>query len=346
MDAGDLTSCSDVSLRMIEEYGVAGRWHWSLAADEQRWSPGFFRLLGLDPAFAVARYDLFLDLLHPDDRARLASPARIRRGEVVPEALVRLIRPSGDLRILSVVSELRVSPEGRPLSLGGVALDVTDRERLRQLQEAEQRRRRALYLTSYTTTYTLGHDLVHRFPDEVAQVHGLALEEIQVDPFLMVVPEERTALRDRGWERHDRHLHFQAIAHERLANGEVWRFRLVGVPAWNAAGDALGWIGMKYPVHESGAPVHGALAPGDAEMRRSLEQAVRGRHLRAARGLLDWSMTTLAEAAGLSLSSVRRLEDNAEGEGSRSRHKAVAALRRAGIRFIAMDDGAIAVAKI
>ncbi|KMO14901.1 hypothetical protein QR78_22520 [Methylobacterium indicum] len=72
---------------------------------------------------------------------------------------------------------------------------------------------------------------------------------------------------------------------------------------------------------------------------------MRGRHLRAARGLLDWSMATLAEAGGLSLSTVRRLEDDAEGRSSRSRHKAVDALRRAGIRFIAMDDGTIAVVK-
>ncbi len=330
---------------MIEEYGFAGNWHWSFASDEQRWSPGFFRLLGLDPFTTASRYDLLIDLLHPDDRARLASPEQVRQGDVVPMALVRVIRPSGELRILSILSELRVSPDGRPLSVGGVALDVSDRERLRHLQEAEQRRRRALYLTSYTATYSLGPDLVHRFPAEVAQVHGLSLEEIETDPFLMVVPEARTALRDRGWAMYDDHQRFQAISHERLANGELWRFRLVGAPAWNAAGDYLGWTGMKYPVHESGAPVHGILAPKDAALRFGLEQAVRGRHLRAARGLLDWSMATLAEAGGLSLSTVRRLEDDAEGRSSRSRHKAVDALRRAGIRFIAMDDGTIAVVK-
>ncbi len=345
MDAADLTSCSDIFLRTIENFGLVGGWHWTFATDEQRWSPGFFRLLGLDPSRVTASYDLFVGLVHPDDRERLARPWEAAQGHVSPCATVRLIRPSGELRVLSLLCEQRVSPEGRPLSLRGVALDVTDRERLRQVQAEERRRRQTLYLTSYTATYSLGLDLVHHFPEEVAQVHGLSVDEIRVDPFLMVVPEEREAFRDRGWEMHDRHMRFQGTPHERLADGGVIKFRLVGVPVWSAAGAYRGWTGMKYPVHESGAPAGRADTPEDATLRRALEQAVRGHHLRAARGLLDWSMATLAEAGGLSLSTVRRLEDDIEGQGARSRYKAVTALRQAGIRFIAMDDGAIAVAK-
>ncbi len=45
-------------------------------------------------------------------------------------------------------------------------------------------------------------------------MHGLSLEEIETDPFLMVVPEERTALRDRGWAMYDHYLRFQAISHD------------------------------------------------------------------------------------------------------------------------------------
>ncbi|KMO41769.1 hypothetical protein VQ03_12450 [Methylobacterium tarhaniae] len=345
MDAADLKSCSDIFQRTIEEYGLAGGWHWSFTSGEQRWSSGFFRLLGLKPHLSVASYDLFHDLVHPEDRARLASPSEILQGRVAPSAVVRVIRPSGEMCTLSVVSELRVSPDGRPLSIGGVALDVTDHERLKQMQAADRRRRQALYRATYSTTYFLGPDLVHHFPIEVAEAHGVSLEEIQVDPFLMLVPEEREAYRNRGWEMHDRHMRFQGTPFERLATGEVWRFRLVGVPVWSEAGEYRGWTGMKYPIHDSGAPVRDTDSRDDPGLRRALEQAVRGHHLRAARGLLDWSMATLAEAGGLSLSTVRRLEENAEAQGARSRHKAVIALRQAGIRFIAMDDGTLAVAK-
>ena len=56
-------------------------------------------------------------------------------------------------------------------------------------------------------------------------------------------------------------------------------------------------------------------------------------------------MMDLAQASGLSHSTVRRLEDDSEHRGSRSRLHAVEALRRAGARFVAMDDGTLAVAR-
>ncbi|MFH6784456.1 MULTISPECIES: histidine kinase [Methylobacterium] len=345
MNAADLKSCSATFLHLIEECGFAGFWSWSFASGEQRWSPGLFRLLGLNPSGGTASYDLLVDLLHPEDRMRLASPGEVVQGYVPPTAVVRLIRPSGELRHVSILSELRVSPEGRPLAVSGIVLDVTEQERLRRMQAAEQRRRHALYLSTYTSTYAVSADRLHDFPAEVARVHGLPLHEINTDPFIMVLPEERAAFRDRAMSVHDPQVRFQGTSRERLATGEVWRFRIIGIPLWDGAGRYIGRAGMKYPVHESGEPVHASGAPEDGRVRRALEQGVRARHLRAARAMLDWSMAALAAASGLSLSTVRRLEDDAEGKIDESRHKAVAALRRGGIRFIAMDDGSLALAR-
>jgi len=38
-------------------------------------------------------------------------------------------------------------------------------------------------------------------------------------------------------------------------------------------------------------------------------EAIRSCHVRAARALLDWSMLVLAESSGVSLSTVKRLEE-------------------------------------
>ena len=57
--------------------------------------------------------------------------------------------------------------------------------------------------------------------------------------------------------------------------------------------------------------------------------------LRAARGLLDWSQSKLADAAGLSLPTVKRFET---GNGARVSEDAVrrlvAALEEAGVVFV------------
>ncbi|MET3692468.1 hypothetical protein [Methylobacterium goesingense] len=75
-------------------------------------------------------------------------------------------------------------------------------------------------------------------------------------------------------------------------------------------------------------------------------QVVLGCHLRAARALLDWPMQTLAGSSDLSLSTVKRLEDREDPHLSRSRRKAIVALHRAGIRFLVLNDGSVAVARI
>jgi len=77
----------------------------------------------------------------------------------------------------------------------------------------------------------------------------------------------------------------------------------------------------------------------------ALEEAIQSSHLRAARALLDWSMPVLAEFSNLSLSTVKRLEECRDRQTTRSRLKAIVALHRAGIRFILLDDGTVAVAK-
>lgn len=60
--------------------------------------------------------------------------------------------------------------------------------------------------------------------------------------------------------------------------------------------------------------------------------------IRAARGALDWSMLSLAKAAGLSVSTVKRLETAGRPSGPDDAHAAVrAALEAAGVRFL--DDG-------
>jgi transcriptional regulator with XRE-family HTH domain len=68
--------------------------------------------------------------------------------------------------------------------------------------------------------------------------------------------------------------------------------------------------------------------------------------LRAARSLLGWSQTELAEHAGLSLPTVKRVERES-GDGpnvsAEAREKLRKALERAGVEFIAENGGGAGV---
>lgn len=330
-----LTFSSGEFLTITESRGVSGAWSWVFAGGEQIWSPGLYRLLGLVPNATKASYDLLISLFHPDDRHRLPTLAEVREGRVPREVVVRVIRPNGTQRTLSLTMEARFSAEGRPVAVSGTALDVSDREQLAHVRHNERRRRGALYLTKRVASFWMGLDGVRELPFEMAEVHGLPFEAICVDPYLMIVPEERAAFQAMAEEHIAQQALFQRSAHERLADGELEHFRILTFPVWDPEGAYLGRCGLKYPV------AAGLLLP--APVRTGLEQSVTGHHLRAARAMLNWSMMDLAQASGLSHSTVRRLEDDSEHRGSRSRLHAVEALRRAGIRFIVLDDGAVAV---
>jgi transcriptional regulator with XRE-family HTH domain len=68
--------------------------------------------------------------------------------------------------------------------------------------------------------------------------------------------------------------------------------------------------------------------------------------IRAARGLLGWSQTQLAEAAERSLPTIKRLERD-DGEGPAvsddAREAVQTALERAGVEFIAENGGGAGV---
>jgi len=66
--------------------------------------------------------------------------------------------------------------------------------------------------------------------------------------------------------------------------------------------------------------------------------------VRAARGLIGWSQTQLAEAAGLSLPTVKRFEtDNGVKVSDDAIARMVAALEDAGVQFIPENGGGAGV---
>ena len=340
-------ACADV-LRLIEGAQLSGTWmsgawRWRFAPERQCWSPGLFHLLGLDPLAVRPDYELLASLVHPGDRGALASAVEIRQGFALPDAQFRIVRPDGAVRRLSARTEIRLAPDGRPIGAGGLLLDETDPHALAEARRVAQRQRSALFLQAGLILVPVSPDLRFDFPPEAATRIGRSLAELNADPFADVAAAERAEFRARAVHHHGEGTLFQARPLFQLREPGPLRFRVVSAPVRDEAGRITGWHCLMSPLQAPSLPAAGPL-------RRGLEQALRGRHLRAARGLLDWSREDLARASGLSLSTVRRLEEDAEAGGirshvTRSHHGAVAALRRAGIRFVALDDGTIALAK-
>ncbi|MGE7417564.1 PAS domain-containing protein [Methylobacterium tarhaniae] len=325
-------------LRLVEAHGLTGSWTWTFATNERAWSPGLFRLLGFEPGSVRPEFELFLSLVHPEDRLLVEDNAQVMRDGVFNDHTVRVIRPNGSLRVLESRGTVYFTSEGRPRAVAGVVLDVTDAEHLAGLHREEQRRRRALFEQVQAWTHASPYsDSLRIASRELLSLTGLTQQEFHDDWTRILVPEERLRARDTILARLAAGRPFVAEHRLALVGGESALFRGAFVPLRNADGRIETWASFN-------CRIDGVRPVPTGAARRGLEQAVQGAHLRAARGLLDWSMADLAAASGLSLSTIRRLEEGCDG--ARSRHVAIEALRRAGIGFVLVEGDTLAVAKM
>src|SRR4051812_6275954 len=334
MSAAGLAVSSHAFLRLIEDYGLTGHWSWAFEANIQTWSLGFYRLLGLEPGSVRPSYDLFRDRVHPDDLAMAETVSEIRVDGLLRDHAIRVIRPDGSIRILATRGEIYVTPEVRPRAAAGTVLDITEPDRLERAQALERQRRRALFEAVRSFEFSSSVDGRFNFPQELFSLTGLPADEIADNPYLAIAAQER-----EHWRGHCLAARSAGSVHivtpmVPLVAGGQGRFMVVTAPVLDTQGRIAEWSSLSQPLAAGSLAVSGALRAG-------LERAVRGHHLRAGRALLDWSMRDMARASGLSLSTVRRLEENAEAPAARSRHVAIAALRASGIGFRLMDHNRI-----
>jgi PAS domain S-box-containing protein len=133
---------SQNQLRRSLDAARMGTWFWSVASNTLTWDDNLRQLYGLGPGDTVKGYDDFIQRVHPDDREFVADS--VRRGMELGGELnyeFRILLPDGRLRWIADLGEIVRDPEGRPVSMTGVCMDVTDRrlaeDRMRQAHRME-----------------------------------------------------------------------------------------------------------------------------------------------------------------------------------------------------------------
>jgi PAS domain S-box-containing protein len=131
----------DREFQLAQAQAVAqlGSFEWALADDQVTWSPELCRILGLDPSDCRGSLAGLLDRIHPDDRAEATATLRRAATEGTSFRMqVRVLRPTGEPRVLSSWGNVTVDEQGRPSRMLGICQDVTDwRQREAQLVEAQ-----------------------------------------------------------------------------------------------------------------------------------------------------------------------------------------------------------------
>jgi PAS domain S-box-containing protein len=114
-----------------------GSWDWDITSGEVWWSDELFRIFGHEPEAIAVTHDVFLASLHPDDRdSVLAAIDDALLGKRPYDMEYRIVRPNGEVRSIHARGKVHPDATGRPHSVAGTALDVTERKRAYSLLQA------------------------------------------------------------------------------------------------------------------------------------------------------------------------------------------------------------------
>jgi PAS domain S-box-containing protein len=287
------------TLQFLEEKISLGLWIWDLKTRNMDWSPGMFRLLGLAPGSVEPSYALYESMVHPDDRRPPGEIEHIlsRAGPIERE--FRIVLCNHRCRHIRNRGEVLLSDDGRPDRAVGIWLDVTrQQEALLSLEALRQQFSRIIDAVPAMVWIVTPHGRLEQcsgWQRFTQQPIAIGRAEVWLDA---VHPEDRPRASQRWKSAMGSHSAFELEFRLHRADGVYRWLRARGCPIFNSDGILHEWMVVAIDIHEQ--KVWSAATEFSG---------ITGAQLRAARGLLNWSVRQLAEAASVSASVVRRLEE-------------------------------------
>ena len=123
---------SEARLARAQEIAHLGSWELDLANNKLTWSDEVYRIFGLEPQEFGAKYESFLERVHPDDRekARAAYAESLRQHKEGYEIEHRILRTkTGEVRWVHEKCQHIFDGSGRIVRSIGMALDITERRK-------------------------------------------------------------------------------------------------------------------------------------------------------------------------------------------------------------------------
>ena len=294
---GDLGAHDTV--RFIESTLGVGTWRHDLATRRTYWSSGFYELLGLDPGTVAPSYEEIDQRIHPDDRRPKSEVEALLLAGLPLKREFRIIRPDGRLRWLHSQIEVLLDAAGEPIKIVGVAHDITEnRETLQQLRAGAEYYNAFVRMTEGLLWTASPDGRITALPNWRAAGYGSPLLVYGHGWVDMLHEGERDAAL-KNWTFSVETGRPYKVEHRLLQPDGSYRwFRCSAVPILAPDGRVQEWMGMSTDIHSE------KLLDLSASPSR-----LTGVQMRAARGILNWSVKQLAEQAGVSPGVVRRLEE-------------------------------------
>ena len=225
-----------------------GWWERDFSTGHVRLSDEVCRIFGVLPVDLPEWHGRWLELIHPDDRPRVAEAAEAAvRGGPRYDVEYRVVRPDGNVRIVHSQGDVTWDEAGKPQRQFGVLQDITQlRQAEEEVRESEERFRT---LVQFSFDLYWETDAQHRY---IHQDFAEGLSEAEVPraeigktrwemPYLEPDAE--------GWRRHretlDAHLPFRDFEYARpTPDGGKRYVSASGLPVFDKSGCFIGYRGV------------------------------------------------------------------------------------------------------
>ena len=129
-------------LDLAQRAGRVGTFEWNIETGAVSWSASNEELYGAAAGGFGGRVEDWRQAIHPDDRERVMADGRRAVAERIElDTEFRIIRPDSETRWIATRGRVFYGPDGKPLRMLGVSVDITERKRAEEaLQTADRRK--------------------------------------------------------------------------------------------------------------------------------------------------------------------------------------------------------------
>lgn len=329
---------SDEWIRAVETRLGVGFWSWDIAGARLQCSAGLYALVGINSAGLHLDLAFLESLVHPKDRLPIDDPNGFATDPRQTDRRFRIIRPDGQLRYFRSETNRLFDRDGNATRVVAVVSDITEHQDIRRRLASK---RALLHNISQLVEGILwiaddeGRLIEHFGSDPVAATLGPGEDANNWRTSLH--PDDSERLPDLWRDTMERRRPYRFSPRLRLADGQYHQFHIEGLPFSPEISPEPHYGGI------ASRNLRATLSPSPSDGDASLSPA----QVRACRALLDWTAETLAHHAGISVSTVRRIEgaEAPYGHGD-SLRLVVLAFREAGLTIWRDDNGRFCVSDL
>ena len=234
-------------LRLSLASAKAGTWSWNIVTQEVLWCLENYALYGIDPQIKPLKYSDWERLLHPEDRDRSnRQVAKILSGETREFSTeFRIIHPQRGVRWLLGTGNVTRDPEGKPIRLSGINLDISH---LKEAEQALQQSKEELRLITEVIPQQIWSAATDGHIDYINQrwqdYTGLDLQQMRLRGWAAIVHPDDLPTMTSNWIWAIRtEQKFDTEARLRSADGSYRWFLSQARPLRNERGEIVKWYG-------------------------------------------------------------------------------------------------------